>query len=291
MDALGNTVASGLTSVITSSLDGINNLLPAGTSVKLGDNTLAATVTLDLSSLVGSILDTPLASQDNAFSMDLTDGSLTIDLDQLLGGTLNSMTPNSLLLSQPLIDAMQNDLSETMTALEGSLSSLVSGVLDVAHVNISGKMGLNEPILGTELAGIGMTFDGSLGSLLDGSTPVHVSGEGTFGSLLDPIISTMSGLVQNAVSIAVDPLLNTSGTGMLSIAGDAFTAAANTMLQTLNPLFAMVTAAVEFTVNVQTENTDGDNTFTEIPLQVTILGDGFTLNLGKVVVGPNTYTA
>jgi hypothetical protein len=44
-------------------------------------------------------------------------------------------------------------------------------------------------------------------------------------------------------------------------------------------------------INVQQSDVDGAGTFTEIPVQFNLLSGGSTFNLGKVVVGLNTYTA
>ncbi len=118
---------------------------------------------------------------------------------------------------------------------------------------------------------------------------VKITGTGLL-SLITPVAGTITGIIQAALKAVVDPVLNAPESGLLIVAGNALSGAATALAEMLSPVFALINSVVAVNINVQQDDED-NNTFTEIPVQLSLLSDSMTFNLGKVVAGANVYTA
>ena len=282
---LGSDVINGLLNGVNNILTPLNALVPG---LSILSNDLSVQVSLvDLQTELAPILATPITSGDGAVTVDFSAGTISVDLGQLLG--INNLPPNTPLLSSTVINSIITDLSEVVQALQATVENLIMSKLNgTAAVTISGGIDLLD-VLGVPTAGLDISYDGTLGDLMTNTQPLVVTGTGTlapFSSAIAPLIATL----QTDVGTVLNPLINEPSTGIVSVANAAVAAALTSFSNQLSPVFSLISSVISIIVNVQEDNVDGANTFTEIPVQLNLLNDATTLNLGKVVVGPNTYT-
>ncbi|MDR1736135.1 MAG: choice-of-anchor G family protein [Oscillospiraceae bacterium] len=276
VSALGSQVITGLTNGVADSLDVLSTLTGG---LNIGANTLTATVGLDPSVIPD--FSTPVSTPDKAVTLVMTDGSLSADLGTLLGGTLNGLPPNTELISTATMNKLGSDFAAVADSLRLQMGEVMAAMLDDALVSVSGHITLMEVL--TVDTGLDISYTGTLEDLLRGTQSLSVSGTGAL-ALLGGAADTVIGLMQTALVTVLTPLI----TGILSDAGNTVGAAVTTMEGLLSPVFALFSGVMSCNINVQQ---DGDNTFGEIPLQFTFLGDGAVLNLGLAQVGPNTVPA
>ena len=280
---LGTDIVNGLLGGVDSVMSSIDALLPG---VSILSNTLSVDVSLvDLSTELAPIFQTPITSNDGALTINFSAGTVDIDLNALLG--LNGLPPNTSLLSPTVIDAMVADLNEILQSLQALVQAVImSKLTGTAEVTISGGIEL----ISLPAAGIDISYSGTLADLLTNASPLVISGTGGLALLtpgLQPLITT----IQTALGAALDPLINDPTTGILPAAINTIASDITSVSNQLGPLFTLISDAISIMVNVQEDNADGPNTFTEIPIQLNLISGNVALNLGKVVVGPNTYTA
>ena len=231
------------------------------------------------------IFAAPVTSGDGVVTVDFSTGTVNVDLGQLVG--INSLPPNTDLLSSTVINAIVADLAEVVQTLQAKVEALImSKLTGTAAVTISGGVQLLSFPLP---AGLDISYSGSLADLLTNTQPLTLTGTGLlapFTTEIDLLVST----VQTTLGTVVNPLVNDPTTGILAIAISKIATAATNLSNALSPVFALIASVLSIIINVQQDNVDGPNTFTEIPIQLNFLSGGATLSLGKVVVGPNTYT-
>src|SRR5690606_4993149 len=106
---------------LTGLLDGVLSLV--GGSVDLG---VTANVQVDLAAAVQAVLAEPLTSPDSALTIDLSEGTVSVDIAKLVqdtqggdyDGTLNGLPANTELLDPDLVQA----------ALDGALGTLLDQI-------------------------------------------------------------------------------------------------------------------------------------------------------------------
>ncbi len=281
---LSSPIINGIVNGIGGSLNAINDLVPG---VEIGTNTLEVNLSLNTDSALAPILSQPVTSPDGSVTLDLNTGNIDIDLSKLSGGTLNNMLPNSSLIGSETIGKIENGMSALLSALTTAVNSLLENLLNSASVSVTGHLTLLQAII--ELLGLEINYTGTLGNLLNGSTPIGITATGTSAILINPILGTMTGTLQSVLASAVNPLLLDPSTGILSIADTGADTAVSNLSAALNPVFTLIGSIISVNINVQEDTGD---TFTEIPLQINLLGNNAAaLDLGKVIVGPNTYSA
>jgi len=283
---LGSDIINGLLSGVDGVMSTLSGLVPG---VDILSNNLNVTVSLvDLSTELAPILQTPITSNDGVLTVNFDAGTVTIDLNQLLG--INSLPPNTPLLSSTVIDSIVADLDEVLQALQTLVQELImSKLTGTAAVTITGGITLLE-VLSVPTAGLDISYSGSLADLVTNTQPLTITGTGTlapFSAALSPLVST----IQTTLGDVLNPLINDPTTGILPTAIDAIASDVTDVSNLLSPVFSLISSVISVIINVQQNNIDGANTFTEIPVQLNLLSDATVLNLGKVVVGPNTYTA
>jgi hypothetical protein len=286
-NGLGSSVVDGVVNGIANNIDQLSGLLPG---VSVGANTLTATVSLDLTAPLAPVLSDPIVSTDGALTVNVGAGTLGYDFDKQLNGTLNNLAPNTALIDLTVVQTITGDFNDAVSTMQNTLNDVINGVLDIAAVDLKGHITMLE-LLGQETAGMDVSYNGTLGDLLSGASAINLSGSGSLGSLISMVAGGLNNAIVGLISSVVTPLLNTPGTGFLSIASTAFTGAVNTMTGLFSPALALFGDAMTVIINVQQNDVDGAGTFTEIPVQLNLLSGGMTFNLGKVVVGPNIYTA
>ena len=282
---LGDDIINGLLSGVDGVMSILDGLVPG---VSILSNDLSVNVSLvDLSTELAPILQTPITSNDGVLTINFSAGTIDVDLNQLFG--INNLPPNTPLLSSTVIDSIVADLDEVLQALQAEVQALImSKLTGTAAVTISGGIDLLD-VLGVPTAGLDISYSGTLADLLTAAQPLVITGTGTlapFSAALAPLVST----IQTALGTVLNPLINDPTNGILPIAINAIASDITDVSNQLSPVFALIDSVISVIINVQQSNADGANTFTEIPVQLNLLHDATVLNLGKVVVGPNTYT-
>jgi len=282
---LGSDIINGLLSGVNGVMSILDGLVPG---VSILSNTLSVNVSLvDLATELAPILQTPITSGDGVLTVNFSAGTVTIDLNQLLG--INNLPPNTSLLSSTVINSIVADLNEVLQSLQTLVQNLImSKLTGTAAVTISGGIDLLD-VLGIPTAGLDISYSGSLADLVTNTQPLVITGTGTlapFSAALGPLVST----IQTTLGNVLNPLINDPTTGILPTAINAVAADVTAVSNQLSPVFSLISSVISIIINVQLDNADGANTFTEIPVQLNLLSDATVLNLGKVVVGPNTYT-
>jgi hypothetical protein len=102
--------------------------------------------------------------------------------------------------------------------------------------------------------------------------------------MINAVLSKIPGLLGGIIT----PLIDNPATGVIVILDRAFTVPATNLVTDMGAIFKAIASLFSLIINVQQNGfVDGMGQFTEIPLQLNLLSGTGTLNIGKVVVGPN----
>ncbi|GAB3598323.1 choice-of-anchor G family protein [Microbacterium tumbae] len=292
-DPINDLVGEGgvIESTIDPLLDGLADtlntvLLGVGSIDDLG---VTATVDVDLEAAVESLLAEPLTSEDSVLTIDLSTGTVSVDLARLVAdtqggdydGTLNGLPANTELLDPDLVQAaLDGAIGSTLDQIPALLVEAVTDALNAADVNIAITGEIN--LLFAQVGAVNVELSGTLGGFIGvpGSTPPTTSTDGTtiiglpVGDLLSPILTFVT---NTALPALVTPLAEAiTDEGTLDTLFRPIVETANALLQ---PLFGLVTNnLLSLTANVQ--ETPGDfvdadgydeGSFTERALQLTLL--------------------
>lgn len=261
-------------------------LLGVGSIDDLG---VTATVDLDLEAAVESVLSEPLTSDDSVLTIDLSTGTVSVDLARLVAdtqggdydGTLNGLPVNTELLDPDLVQAaLDGAIGSTLDQIPALLVNVVTDALHAADVNIA-ITGEIDSLLGS-IGTVDIQLSGTLGDFIgaEGSTAPVVNTDGTtiiglpVGTLLTPILSAVTGTILPALVTPLSEAITDEGT--LDTIFRPVVEAANTVLQ---PVFGLVTNnLLSLTANVQEEPGDfvegtafDEGSFTQRALQLTLL--------------------
>lgn len=305
---------NGLISVLTASITRVvdshlvdNPILTVLGAVDL--DPIVVQLHANLSDALAPILEQTISV--NGVSISLSSGQVSVDLARLLD--LNSLPPNSNLLTPAVLQAISTQIASLLDIVQSQINEVINATLSNVNVTISGGVSLAVPIVGTPLGSVGLSYDGSLQALLDGSSPISLS-TNILGLDLSPITSPLLSELQSLLST----ILSTAETAV-SKAGTAIDSSVTYLTNALSPLFGIINQIVPITVNVQENNQDGDGTFTEVAIRIQLLPAGLpsinigvapwdevnqgstwsipirplntsaaSVDLGKAVVGPNT---
>lgn len=253
-------------------------------SVDLGRPQLHASVELD--ALLDGLLAGPLTSEDGLVSVDLTSGSVGVDLRSLVaGGDLNDLPPDTQLLTADNIGRIARAVTDLLDGLVTRAAAGVTatleethlllripaavealfGILPVAHVTVLADIGVGELLSGGRLS---LDVEGSLLGI--------ISLDALVALLLDPLTDLLVPLL----TVALGELLDDVPT----LVGDTVGAAVGAVTGTLGPVLEpLLTQLVSITVNSQeVTGPAGEETFTVRALAVELLP---VLGSGSVTVG------
>ncbi|KQV00247.1 hypothetical protein ASC55_13720 [Microbacterium sp. Root322] len=265
-----------------------------GTVGIAGLDTVGQTVTTQ-------VLETPIENTTGSVLVDLSTGTVSVDLAKILvetgaGANLNTLPANTPVLSATTISAIQQGVTSALTgthpnSLNGKVSTILKSTLDALQVTLTVGVDLTVPLTGTALVSGDVTVKGSLAQFAGTATPVPtVTTDITLaglniGVLLDPVVSA----VTNAVAITTGPLVNTALNSVIPLAQPALAALTGPVLTTLDPVLqGVLSDLVDITINEQPATGDipGDS-FTVRALAVDLLpavGGGVSLDLGSSTV-------
>ncbi|MGW9178792.1 IPT/TIG domain-containing protein [Agromyces sp. NPDC055658] len=259
-------------------LSAVSSVLAVG---GLGD--ASATVTVDLQAAVDAVLDMPLDSGGGVV-IDLQNGTITLDLDQLVGG-LNDLDPSTELLSSAVLTEVTSQVAELVDGLVADLDLAVTNALNNAAVSIDVDINGPAPL---SLPLVNVTVTGTLLQISDGTATVGITALGglPIGGLTDEIILDTLGPIVDAV---IDPDTGALGTFLTTLTDDVL----NPVINELNPALLLLNTVVSLLANVQ-EPSPGvaGQVFEETALRLsllptTIVPELLELNLARALVGPN----
>ncbi|MDR6143922.1 hypothetical protein QE375_003476 [Microbacterium foliorum] len=251
--------------------------------------------------VVAELLTEPLENTTGSVLVDLTDGTISVDLAQILvetgaGADLNSLPANTPVLSGATIAAIQQGITSALTgthpnSLNGKVSTILDSTLDSLAVTVTVGVDLTNPLTGLDLLSGDVTVAGSLAQFAGTATPVpavttDISLAGlNIGLLLNPVVSA----VTTAVATTTGPLVNTALTSVIPLVQPAIAAVTGPVLSTLDPVLQGVLSQVAtITINEQSEPGDipGDS-FTVRALAIDLLpavGGGVELDFASSTV-------
>ncbi|MDR6904849.1 hypothetical protein J2X63_000535 [Agromyces sp. 3263] len=263
-------------SLVNGVLGAVDDLL-----LGVGIGSATATVDVDLAAAVAPILSTPLDSGGGVV-IDLAAGTITLDLDQLVGG-LNSVPPSTELLSAAVLTEVTTQVADLIDGLVDDLGTAITTALENAAVAV--EVTLTAPVLGTPL--VTVTVDGTLLEVVDGNAAVAIDALGVpIIGLTDAVILAALGPIVNAV---IDSDTGALGTLLTTLTDDVL----NPVIDALNPAILLLDTVVSLLANVQEpEPPVAGAVFQETALRLSVLPTAIVpglleLNLARALVGPN----
>ncbi|WP_144721101.1 choice-of-anchor G family protein [Agrococcus jejuensis] len=256
---------------------------------QLGLGTPTASITLaDLSTVVDTALSGPgaiLVSDDESVTVNLTDGTVTVDLAQLVnpGGTgLNGLDPNTEVLDADTIALITDGIANALGKVVTPLTNAIGDVVDDSVVDITIPITAN--VIGPVASG-SISIQGTITELIT-ATPatapalvdVNLTALGVINldALTDAVVSLVVGSVVPPLGTALTGVLNASDTTVST----ALEAVVDGLLDVLDPVLAgVVDQVASITINAQPTllgqpaDIDEDGAFTVRALEVTLLPD------------------
>ncbi len=149
-------------------------------------------------------------------------------------------------------------------------------------------MTLGQEYTVTGTGGIELSYDGSLNDLISGSQSITAQFTGDLDNIMfDTVLGIMTASLNLLGSTVISTIKTTLTTTVATAAAALLSAATGLVSTALAPVFPVLGGLAEMTINIQGLT---DNVFTEIPINISLLSDIVTLDLGKVTVGPNVFT-
>ncbi|WP_341956375.1 choice-of-anchor G family protein [Microbacterium sp. LWH13-1.2] len=251
--------------------------------------------------VVAELLTEPVENTTGSVLVDLSDGTISVDLAQILvetgaGADLNSLPANTPVLSATTIAAIQQGITTALTgthpnSLNGKVSTILASTLDSLAVTLTVGVDLTNPLTGIDLVSGDVTVAGTLAQFAGTAAPapavttdITLAGL-NIGVLLNPVVSA----VTTAVATTTGPLVNTALNSVIPLVQPALAALTGPLLSTLDPVLQGVLSGVAtITINEQSEPGDipGDS-FTVRALGIDLLpavGGGVELDLASSTV-------
>ena len=251
--------------------------------------------------VAAEVLLEPLENTTGSVLVDLSDGTITVDLAQILvetgaGADLNSMPANTAVLSATTIAAIQQGVTSALTgthpeSLNGKVSSILETTLDSLVATLTIGVDLTNPLTGIDLVSGDVTVVGSLAQFAGTATPAPVVDTDislaglNIGALLNPVV----GAVTTAIAGTTGPLVDTALTSVIPLVQPALAALTTPVLSTLDPVLQGVLSGVA-TITINEQSTPGDipgDSFTVRALGIDLLpavGGGVELDLASSTV-------
>ena len=107
----------------------------------------SAVVTVDIDTDLQSVVDKLLTSRygNGAVSFDLQTGAVRVDLETLLGGDINSLAPNTEILSDTVINQVLKGITDTVSTLADNIVDKVRDELHDSTVTVHAALDLLSP--------------------------------------------------------------------------------------------------------------------------------------------------
>ncbi|MBM7820393.1 5-hydroxyisourate hydrolase-like protein (transthyretin family) [Cellulosimicrobium cellulans] len=286
----------GTDGLLAQALNGIGALAQVLT-VLGGDLEPTVAIDVDLDSALAPVLDQDFG--DEGVVINVGDGTVTVDLDTILGGTgsLNGFDPNTEVLDDAAINAILDGLSAALDDLTTALVGAVDTALHAASLTLTVEAVVDNPVpLAPDLLNLAINLDTTVGDVVDGTVD---PADATITIALTGVPLTLPlGDLVSALAGPLDTVLFADGTGLVStLAGTITSEVTGPVLTALSPVFEILTEVVSLVVNVQEpEPSVADATFTQRALTLSILevgtGTGLAeLHLASATVRGSTVAA
>ncbi|MFC9935597.1 choice-of-anchor G family protein, partial [Glutamicibacter sp. NPDC127525] len=258
-----------------------------------------------LTSVRTELLATPLENSDGSVSVNLTDGTIHVDLAQLImdstGATdLNSLPANTSVLSGDVVTSIVDGVSDALigagpNSLVSKTVALVTEGLYSLELNVDIQVAVDSGLpLVPPLVNAPVTINGTLGGFLgqEGHTQPVVDASNltvaglNLGAALQPILDGLNGLV-TSIGGALEPVTDE----VIAQVGPTLTTTLGSVISPLldDALAPVLSQLVGITINEQpTEGDLGADSFTVRALALDVLPG--TANLG-VDLGSSTIKA
>ncbi|WP_394160780.1 choice-of-anchor G family protein, partial [Galactobacter valiniphilus] len=286
-----NTALSGVTGTLNGILVDFVGSLPGVSALVSVQNTVLQ-ASLDTSSLPGildGVLGQPITSPDGLVSIDLSEGTVTVNLAKAVAGSngsdLNGLPANTEVLSSATVNAILDGVQAAVGGLTDKVIDLVTDAVNGLELKVNVSAGLSA--LGGVVGGdIKLQINGTVGGFLgvDGASKPTLTATGStltvlfipipIGTIVNALTTPVLDLVQTTVATALGSVV----TGDNSIIHTAFDGVLQPIVTTLQPVFDVLTKVASIKVNVQenpgnfeTSTAVDAGSFTERALQVTLL--------------------
>lgn len=188
-----------------------------------GGGHVTVTIDVDPQTILQNLLDGTYG--DGAVSFDLESGTIRLDLAKLAGGKINSLPPNTELLSGAVIRPALRQVTSTISTIADQLVARLDKAVRSAHVTVHADLSLlqTRPPLVRQACGtvavpgvgaggsLGATVGGTIGGLLGGT--VSGAAGGSAGAVLGSATQTLCSTVTSAVpSLPTSASVDIAGT-------------------------------------------------------------------------------
>ncbi|TCU86358.1 hypothetical protein EDF48_10218 [Curtobacterium sp. PhB191] len=311
VDALGGTDGA-LARTINQGVLGVLG----GLTGSLGLGTIGGTVEItgpDLAGAVAPLLAEPVQDAGGTLSLDLSAGSVRVDLAHLLGDDahgLNDLPPNhEVVLDAVTLGALADRLGQVVDAWAGKITTALTTALGSLHVRIALAADLSAPlVLGirVKIATLSIGVDTGVAALMAGQTKLSV-GVALLGLDLGGLLGVVTGLATSLVNPLTQAVVGTLTTRLFALVGTLGTTLTTTIggpvVRALGTVLARLPGVLSLRVNVQRDlaaaptpagrATTGQYTQTALRLSIAdalVPGGLARVDLASAVVGPNSVS-
>lgn len=311
VDALGGTDGA-LARTINQGVLGVLG----GLTGSLGLGTIGGTVEItgpDLAGAVAPLLAEPVQDAGGTLSLDLSAGSVRVDLAHLLGDDehgLNDLPPNhEVVLDAVTLGALADRLGQVVDAWAGKITTALTTALGSLHVRIALAADLSAPlVLGirVKIATLSIGVDTGVAALMAGQTKLSV-GVALLGLDLGGLLGVVTGLATSLVNPLTQAVVGMLTTRLFALVGTLGTTLTTTIggpvVRALGTVLARLPGVLSLRVNVQQDlaaaptpagrATTGQYTQTALRLSIAdalVPGGLARVDLASAVVGPNSVS-
>ncbi|MEE6281887.1 choice-of-anchor G family protein [Georgenia sunbinii] len=254
--------------------------IPLLATVELDRPTATLDVTLPP---LGDVPTTPISSPGELVTIDLSQGTIGVDIAKLLKGTegedLNGLDPNTSVLTDETIEAIVTGVAAALGALLDSINETVLTTLHETELTVSagGRLRLLLGLAGTDL-------DISLHGTLAGFAGLEGAPAPSYGTIADitlvgvtvpagDLINLVVEPLLASVTAALGPVLDTALTTQADVLANALTGVVDVVLEPLEPVLdGVLSQLVTITINEQPEVGDlGEGSATVRALALSLL--------------------
>ncbi|NUL49304.1 choice-of-anchor G family protein, partial [Cellulosimicrobium funkei] len=206
-----------------------------------------------------TLLAEPLEDANGLVSISLADGTIAVNLSQLVSGSdggLNGLAPNTSVLTTETIGLVTDAVAGALGSVTAKVTETVTEVLNAVELNIS---------LPVELSLLGGIVQAANGEVLVNGTLGQLAGTAAgepvisldlnllglpLGTVLNPVVNFLQGALLTPLANGLGPILTA---GVDEVAG-AVTGVVNPLVGVLDPvLTGVLDEIVEITINEQTQ--------------------------------------
>lgn len=286
-DGVLDSVLSAVGGILTGTLGLLNTILSIlGISV-LEKLDLSVTAEIPITDIMDTLKATELSDENGFVSINLGAGTIEVDLQQLHGGDLSNLAPNTPLLTSTQVELIASTITSLLTApkaenpdglmaaldniLRGDPNTQTGGLYETSVRIFLELDALSAPLVGS-LAGGTLKISGTLGAILGDSDDLVIEGTGTLAlvSVLGKLVAALTG----GIGPILEGLLFSEPSIVSSVVGSVGSSAlVNNLLTTLDPLLQMVLMPLaNAIINRQTvEKVDQGTLFTVSALELNVL--------------------